>query len=51
MSIIRALVEKRHVIFEVPVEELNDSYVALWEKYPEVHDALLRRRSMLAGQE
>ncbi|XP_059080446.1 uncharacterized protein LOC131878482 isoform X2 [Tigriopus californicus] len=51
VTAVRLLIEKRDQIFELPAEELNDAYHSLLETLPEVHDALLKRRSALAGQE
>ena len=51
VSAVRLLIEKREAIFELPVEELNDVYHSLHESLPEVHDALLKRRGVMAGQE
>ena len=51
VSSIRLLIEKRDTIFELPAEELHDVYLYLLENFPEVLDALLRRRCALAGQE
>ena len=51
VAVLRLLIEKRDVIFELPSVELNDVYLYLQEHFPDVLDALLRRRSALAGDE
>ncbi len=51
VSALRLLIEKRDLVFDVPSLELNDVYVYLSENFPDVLDALLRRRSALAGIE
>ena len=51
VAALRLLIEKRDVIFELPSVELNDVYLYLQESFPDVLDALLRRRSALAGDE
>ena len=51
VAVLRLLIEKRDVIFELPSVELNDVYLFLQEHFPDVLDALLRRRSALAGDE
>ena len=51
VAVLRLLIEKRDVIFELPSVELNDVYLYLQEHFPDVLDALLRRRSALAGEE
>ena len=51
VAVLRLLIEKRDVIFELPSVELNDVYIYLQEHFPDVLDALLRRRSALAGDE
>lgn len=44
VAVLRLLIEKRDVIFELPSVELNDVYLYLQEHFPDVLDALLRRR-------
>ena len=51
VSALKLLIEKRDVVFNVPSIELNDVYIYLSENFPDVLDALLRRRSALAGIE
>lgn len=51
VSALRLLIEKRDQVFEVSSNELHDLYVYLHEHFPDVLDALLRRRSALAGIE
>lgn len=51
VSAIRLLIDKRNAIFELPVGELHDMYLSLWEHYPEMLDVLLRRRCAMLGQE
>ena len=51
VSVLKLLVERRDLIYQVPAVELNDSYVYLNDRFPDVSDALLRRRSALAGIE
>ena len=48
---LKLLIERRDLVFQVPSLELNDAYVYLNEHFPDVLDALLRRRSALAGIE
>ena len=51
VSVLRLLIDKRDVLFEVPSVELHDVYLYLQDHFPDVLDALLRRRSALAGLE
>ena len=51
VSALKLLIERRDLVFQVPSVELNDAYVYLNEHFPDVLDALLRRRSALAGIE
>ena len=51
VAVLRLLIEKRDVIFELPSVELNVVYLSLQELFPDFLDALLRRRSALAGDE
>ena len=51
VSVLRMLIDKRDVLFELPSVELHDVYLYLQDHFPEVLDALLRRRSALAGLE
>ena len=51
VSALKLLIERRDLIYQVPSVELNDAYVYLNEQFPDVLDALLRRRSALAGIE
>ena len=51
VSVLRLLIDKRDVLFELPSVELHDVYLYLQDHFPEVLDALLRRRSALAGLE
>lgn len=48
---LRLLIERRDLIYQVPSVELNDAYIYLNDRFPDVLDALLRRRSALAGIE
>ena len=51
VSAFKLLVERRDLIYHVPSVELNDAYVYLNDTFPDVLDALLRRRSALSGVE
>ena len=51
VSALKLLVERRDLIYQVPSVELNDAYFYLNDHFPDVLDALLRRRSALAGVE
>ena len=51
VSALKLLVERRDLIYQVPSIELNDAYFYLNDHFPDVLDALLRRRSALAGVE
>ena len=51
VAVMKTLIEKRDVIFEVPTPELHDLYVYLHEHFPDVLEALLCRRLALAGVE
>ena len=51
ISAIRILIEKKDVIFELQVEEFHDMYLYLHENFPDLLDALLRKRAALAGEE
>jgi len=51
VAALRLLIEKRDILFELPSVELHDVYLYLHDHFPEVLDALLRRRSALAGLE
>ena len=51
VAALRLLIEKRDILFELPSVELHDVYLYLHDHFPEVLDALLRRRSALAGFE
>ncbi len=51
VSALRLLIERRDLIYQVPSVELNEAYVYLNDHFPDVLDALLRRRSALTGVE
>ena len=51
VSAVRLLIDKREAMFELSPEELHDVYLSFYESYPEMLDALLRRRCAMAGNE
>lgn len=51
VSVLKLLIERRDLVYQVPSIEINDAYVYLNEHFPDVLDALLRRRLALAGIE
>ncbi len=51
VSALRMLIDKREAIFEIAPEELHDVYLSFYEACPQMLDALLRRRCVMAGNE
>ncbi|QQP38360.1 Uncharacterized protein FKW44_018917, partial [Caligus rogercresseyi] len=51
ISVTKLLIDSREAIFDIPVEQLHDLYVYLSENFPDLLDALLKRRLMLLSGE
>ncbi|XP_071746398.1 uncharacterized protein [Lepeophtheirus salmonis] len=47
----KLLIDQREAIFDIPAEQLHDLYVYLSEHFPDLLDALLKRRLLLSSGE